>query len=393
MPVLIKSAVFFTSVIIFLLSLKTTAAFHLYPACTDETKGSALFGNAFYDPDNCPSNTFCYDIVDMNIYSCHLQKSSSSYSSTQFIPVCNAWNQGAPLRTTTNPSADCNAGECRVGIDDTTWGCYKIIDSAPDNPPFAINAELASITSSSVGLYWDRVDEAKYYQVWYTKNNFSWSQLNPDPFDTFATLSGLEANTQYTIHLNACNFYGCSPPSGSISIQTLASSTTSTGGSIPMCTIGTTGNYVQSAGYDPQSCPIGTCFQYDLPYYNCYTITSGDRTSLVTPACTPGVDCTEAAGKLCPNGVDTAIGCIPTQPRELVFAILKLAAGVGGGIAFLLMLLGAFQMITSAGNPETLKMGQERFTSAVIGLLFVIFSVLLMQIIGFDILKIPGFGR
>jgi len=50
-------------------------------------------------------------------------------------------------------------------------------------------------------------------------------------------------------------------------------------------------------------------------------------------------------------------------------------------------------MITSAGNPETLKGGQDRFAQALIGLLFVIFSVLLMQLIGVDILGIPGFGR
>ena len=66
--------------------------------------------------------------------------------------------------------------------------------------------------------------------------------------------------------------------------------------------------------------------------------------------------------------------------------------GIGGGVAFLMMLLGAFQMMTSAGNPETLNAGKERLTSAVIGLLMVIFAVLLLQIIGWGILKIPGFG-
>ena len=66
--------------------------------------------------------------------------------------------------------------------------------------------------------------------------------------------------------------------------------------------------------------------------------------------------------------------------------------GIGGGIAFLFMLLGAFQMITSAGNPDSISAGKDRFTSAIIGLLFVIFSVLLLQIIGAGILKIPGFG-
>lgn len=92
-------------------------------------------------------------------------------------------------------------------------------------------------------------------------------------------------------------------------------------------------------------------------------------------------------------GIKTAIGCIHTNPSELTKDLMTFIIGIGGGLAFLMMLFGAFQMLTSAGNPETLAAGRSRLTSAVIGLLFVIFAVLLMQIIGFDILKIPGFGR
>lgn len=100
--------------------------------------------------------------------------------------------------------------------------------------------------------------------------------------------------------------------------------------------------------------------------------------------------CTDSVGN---PGIATAIGCIHTNPTELVKDLLKFITGIAGGLAFLMMLLGAFQMLTSAGNPDTLNAGRERLTSAVIGLLFVIFAVLLLQIIGVDILKIPGFGR
>lgn len=92
-------------------------------------------------------------------------------------------------------------------------------------------------------------------------------------------------------------------------------------------------------------------------------------------------------------GISTAIGCIHTEPKAFVTDILKFAVGIGGGLAFLMMLLGTFQMITSAGNPDTLHAGRDRFTSAIIGLLFIIFSVLLLQIIGFDILRLPGFDK
>lgn len=91
-------------------------------------------------------------------------------------------------------------------------------------------------------------------------------------------------------------------------------------------------------------------------------------------------------------GIKTAIGCIRTNPAEFVQDFMKFIIGISGGLAFLMMLLGAFQMLTSAGNPETLHAGRERLTSAIIGLLIIIFATLLLQIIGVDILKIPGFG-
>lgn len=61
-------------------------------------------------------------------------------------------------------------------------------------------------------------------------------------------------------------------------------------------------------------------------------------------------------------------------------------------LAFMLVLFGALQMMMSAGNPEKLNEGKELVTAAVIGLLFIIFSVFLLRIIGVDILGIPKFS-
>lgn len=109
----------------------------------------------------------------------------------------------------------------------------------------------------------------------------------------------------------------------------------------------------------------------------------------------PTVKCAESGGQPCdPNSpsIKTAIGCIHTNPAEFAKDLLRFVIGISGGLAFLMMLLGAFQMLTSAGNPETLNAGKQRLTSAIIGLLMVIFAVLLLQIIGVGILAIPGFG-
>ncbi|MFZ5365848.1 MAG: hypothetical protein ACOZBZ_00965 [Patescibacteria group bacterium] len=94
----------------------------------------------------------------------------------------------------------------------------------------------------------------------------------------------------------------------------------------------------------------------------------------------------------CPGGIETAVGCVDvSNPTAFVTWFLKLAIGIGGGIAFLLMLLGAFQIMTSSGDPDRLKAGKELITSALMGLLMIIFSVFLLQLIGVKILEIPGF--
>ena len=71
--------------------------------------------------------------------------------------------------------------------------------------------------------------------------------------------------------------------------------------------------------------------------------------------------------------------------------ILPIAIGLGGAIAFLLIVFCGFQIILSAGNPDRVKAGKEMITSAIAGLLLIIFSVFILRLIGHDILEIPGF--
>lgn len=88
----------------------------------------------------------------------------------------------------------------------------------------------------------------------------------------------------------------------------------------------------------------------------------------------------------------TAFGCIQTDPQQFIGEVLRIGVGLGGGIAFLLILFGGFQILTSAGNPEQLQAGRELVTSAITGLLLVIFSIFILRIIGYNIFGIPGFG-
>lgn len=92
------------------------------------------------------------------------------------------------------------------------------------------------------------------------------------------------------------------------------------------------------------------------------------------------------------KAVWTAVGCISTDPQGFIGSVLKVGIGIGGGIAFLLILFGGFQILTSAGNPEQMNAGRELVTSAIAGLLLIIFSIFLLRLIGYNILGIPGFG-
>lgn len=93
------------------------------------------------------------------------------------------------------------------------------------------------------------------------------------------------------------------------------------------------------------------------------------------------------------EALNTAIGCIPiTDQGGFIAFFLRWGIGIGGGIAFVLILVAIFQIMTSQGNPERLKAGQELLVSAISGLILLIFSVFILQLIGVEILQIPGFG-
>lgn len=93
------------------------------------------------------------------------------------------------------------------------------------------------------------------------------------------------------------------------------------------------------------------------------------------------------------NGVWTAVGCIPSDPESVIVTIITIGLAAGGGIVLIMILVGSFMLSVSQGDPNKMKEAKEIITSAIIGLLFVIFSVTILQFIGVSILHIPGFGE
>jgi hypothetical protein len=90
--------------------------------------------------------------------------------------------------------------------------------------------------------------------------------------------------------------------------------------------------------------------------------------------------------------VETALGKIDTDSAKFVQKIFSIVLGLSGGIALIMIIIAGYKFMTSAGNPEALKGATEQLTSSIVGLLFIILSFVILQIIGVDILRIPGFG-
>ena len=112
----------------------------------------------------------------------------------------------------------------------------------------------------------------------------------------------------------------------------------------------------------------------DVPEYNLCSFTND-------PGC-----------EACNNnaGVWTAIGCLPASPADLIVVLIRFALGVGGGIALLIMLIGTLQISASTGNPEQVQAGQQTISAAILGLICIVFGATILQIIGVDILDLPG---
>lgn len=88
------------------------------------------------------------------------------------------------------------------------------------------------------------------------------------------------------------------------------------------------------------------------------------------------------------EGVKSGLGCLPTDPQAFINTATPWAIGISSGIAFLLGLYGALMIVISAGDPEKMQAGKEIITSAVAGLLLIVFAVFILRIIGVDVLKL-----
>jgi len=90
--------------------------------------------------------------------------------------------------------------------------------------------------------------------------------------------------------------------------------------------------------------------------------------------------------------IPTGLGSICPDPTGLATFVLNIALSTVGGIAMLMIAYGGFKVLTASGDPKAVMEGRETITSAVAGLVLVLFSVAILKIVGFNVLGIPYFG-
>lgn len=108
----------------------------------------------------------------------------------------------------------------------------------------------------------------------------------------------------------------------------------------------------------------------------------------------PPSDGNSAKSEPCPNNrCDTAIGFIDvSSPIAVIMKIFSLALSVGAVGAIILIIYSGYKLLVSRGNKEIIQGARETLTSAIVGLLFIVFSMVILSVVAGDIIKIPGFN-
>lgn len=94
-----------------------------------------------------------------------------------------------------------------------------------------------------------------------------------------------------------------------------------------------------------------------------------------------------------PNGKDNTGLKISTTPSQFIITLFTDLLGIIGGIAILLIISAGYKIMMSSGKPEAIQQAREQLVAAIVGLIFIILSFVIFQLIVVDVLKIPGICR
>lgn len=91
--------------------------------------------------------------------------------------------------------------------------------------------------------------------------------------------------------------------------------------------------------------------------------------------------------------IQTGIGRISVQPDTFVSSLYGWLLTLASVAGFILLIRAGYKLLTSAGNKEKVGEAREEIKSVIFGILFLVVALVMLEAIGTDILKIPGFVR
>lgn len=90
------------------------------------------------------------------------------------------------------------------------------------------------------------------------------------------------------------------------------------------------------------------------------------------------------------GGIPTAIGCVDASPIGIITGLIRIALGVIGGVALISLIIVGIQY--QRGNDEEIKKARDRLIAILTGVAFLVFSVLILRILGVNILDVIPAG-
>lgn len=265
-------------------------------------------------------------------------------------------------------------------------------------------------TSDTVAkLQWDGITNAETYTIFYkTTSDTAFSQSGSNRAEAM-DLTGLSPQTEYQAYVQGVNKTGVSQNSNVEKFTTTLISSTAN-----FCCTGGSKHNAQTKLCQSTADPTKTTALLCGNKTYCDDKTNTCKTLVPSPL-PPPPPCLEGWAEFekekdkfsfdernpLPTGATirectkaaTAFGGISTKPEEFITRLFGIILGFSGGIALLLIIFSGYQMMMSQGNPEKIQGARETLTSAIVGLLFIIFSLVILEFIGLDILHIPGFRR
>jgi hypothetical protein len=108
-----------------------------------------------------------------------------------------------------------------------------------------------------------------------------------------------------------------------------------------------------------------------------------------------GLQPTPAAGRYYTmlGCIDGGVGSFASKGAAggVVQALLNVVFGLVGAVSFLAIIYGSFIILTSRADPNRLNYGRRVVIGAIVGTLFALGSVFIVNFVAGKILKIPGF--